>query len=892
MSGGARRAWRMPPSAFRRLLPGFLGLFGCLAVLVSIGLLSFRQQALIRHERHWLRHSLDVVRGLDEIGIAVRDAETGQRGYLLTGRAEYLLPHDDAVRRLPGLQATLRRLTEGDFEEARLDVTLEALVAEKLAELAETIRLRDRFGEDEARELVLGGTGQHLMVRIVATLDHMLVREDALLARRRVALNRQIEVSNALSLAGTASGVAFLVFAARIVSRSVRRLRDSEAMFRLISEHAGDMIGRTDANGRLRYVSPSAERILGYPPSELLGATILPLVHREDRGGVALAINDLLAGHCEQHALAVRVRHADGTERWIETDRRLLRDPISGTVEGYVAISRDITDHHADKVELKRQSLDLAASNAELERLTEHLVEARDEADRANQAKSRFLASMSHELRTPLNAILGYAQLLSLDGHFDAVQSFRLEAMQAAGQHLLDMIDRVLTLSEIEASSVGLRTMDLDPGQEAERCLGMVRGIAGAKGLTLTVEVGSRTSERITCDPTRLRQILLNLLGNAVKFTDRGSVTLRLDAVAPAMLRFTVADTGPGVPAHVAHLLFQDFKRLHTTAISAEGAGLGLAISSRLASLMGGRLGYDERLSGGSLFWLELPTSDPPRHRPVRPPIPAVNRERALRVLVVDDASMNRDVAASLLRSAGHVAVCAENGEEAVEAVSRDEFDTVLMDVRMPGIDGLEATRRIRQLPGAKGAVRIVALTAQVFAEQVEHCRRAGMDAHLSKPFSRAALLGVLTHDDDAERPVVVDAEPALTVLDETAFDLVAATLSSDAIAEYLQILIERGEQLAHALRDRGPANLANLAAPAHTMSGSAGMFGFRALTEVARRFERACLASGVVPDELVVGLVKAIAAAVPEMRRLRSQALMANASDPGMPHEMFVDAP
>jgi len=381
--------------------------------------------------------------------------------------------------------------------------------------------------------------------------------------------------------------------------------------------------------------------------------------------------------------------------------------------------------------------------------LQEELTLARDHAEQANRAKSRFLAGMSHELRTPLSGILGYAQLLRLDGGLNASQSARVDAMLDAGAHLVEMINCVLDLSQIEAGRLDLHACAVDLRGSARACLDLVRPGAEAKSLTLHMSEAADVPRQILADPTRLRQVLLNLLGNAVKFTVRGSVELRLrTAAGGGRLLVEVADTGPGVPADLRSHLFQDFDRLGADdAGVVEGAGLGLALSARLAALMGGSLGHRDNHGGGSVFWLDMPlvaaAQAPPQEVPQASGAPPPGRP--LRLLVVDDVAMNRDIASAFLRFGGHEAVCAGGGEEAVAAATAGGYDVVLMDVRMPGMDGLEAARRIRALPGARGRVPIIALTAQVFAEQIDACRHAGMNSHLAKPFSRGAIIDAVT---------------------------------------------------------------------------------------------------------------------------------------------------
>jgi CheY-like chemotaxis protein len=392
-----------------------------------------------------------------------------------------------------------------------------------------------------------------------------------------------------------------------------------------------------------------------------------------------------------------------------------------------------------------------------------------------------------------------------------------------------------------------------------------------------------------------------------VKFTPEGSVEIRLRAAAGEGLRVEVADTGPGIPAERRDRLFQDFERMEASAV--EGAGLGLAISARLAAAMGGRVGYEDNPGGGSLFWLELPLGFSSTATASAPaPASEHSSEHAdrLRVLVVDDMAMNRDIFSAFLEEAGHDVVCAVDGAEAVEAVSTEDFDVVLMDVRMPGVDGLEATRRIRALSGRRGQLPIIAVTAQAFAEQVTECRKAGMDAHLGKPFAYSALLDVIARvvrkgerggERDRTRPAPVAAggesasarpvapveavETELPIFDLTAFEGTAAFLDPDAISVFLKTLVTRGEALLRELRD--PKALAqaagDLATTAHSFAGSADMFGFRRVSAAARHFERAVHTASPETPALIESLIRTLESSLEEM-------LGRLADEPGRPSD------
>ena len=390
------------------------------------------------------------------------------------------------------------------------------------------------------------------------------------------------------------------------------------------------------------------------------------------------------------------------------------------------------------------------------------LAAARDAAAEASDHKTRFLTRMSHELRTPLNGVLGLAQVLAGDPELCERQRRQAATLEQAGRHLLSILNEVLDLSRIEAGRLDLAPCPIALPEFLEATLSLQRDCAQSRGVALSLQTAPDLPEAALADPMRLRQILLNLLNNALKFTPSGgSVTLSVTwapeddpyfAPEYMALDFTVTDTGAGVPADLRPQLFDDYTQAPGEAMSG-GTGLGLAISALLARAMGGCITHADGPDGrGSRFTLRLtlpaapmPAAPEPEPAPALPP-------PGLRILVVDDIAANRMLAEALLRQAGHVVDTAEDGQAALAAIQRGPLpDVVLMDQSMPGMDGHTTVGRIRALPGPAGLLPILALTADAMPEQINATLAAGMDFHISKPIDRAALLaGIATAMDRA----------------------------------------------------------------------------------------------------------------------------------------------
>jgi PAS domain S-box-containing protein len=501
----------------------------------------------------------------------------------------------------------------------------------------------------------------------------------------------------------------------------------SEELFQNALEFAPFGMCLTSLDGVFLRVNPTLSRMLGRQEEELLAMSWPSLTHPDDLAVSQSAERDLVDGKVPSVEFEKRYVHRDGNIIWVRV-RDFLAKNSQGVSTGFVTHIEDITERRRAAEELRR---------------------AKEAAEGASLAKSEFLANMSHEIRTPMNGILGTTEL-ALASELDAQQREWLGMAHDCAESLMAILNDILDLSKIESGRLELETEPLHIRREIQRAVNIVLPIASRKGLAVEAMVEPDVPECVLGDSVRLRQVLVNLLGNAVKFTRSGLVKVRARSESRGdalCLYFSVTDTGIGIPAAEQAAIFEPFRQADNSIVrSYGGTGLGLSICNRLVGLMGGQIGVESEYGAGSTFWFtvrmehaQAADADELDSGPDERTAPA---GRPLRILLAEDNGVNRMVVERLLAKHGHSVHAVENGRDAVAAAAGETYDVILMDVQMPVMDGLEATAAIRHMQSSTASrVPIIALTAHAMQGDRERFLASGMDAHVSKPIRIQELL-------------------------------------------------------------------------------------------------------------------------------------------------------
>ncbi len=610
-----------------------------------------------------------------------------------------------------------------------------------------------------------------------------------------------------------------------------QRLRDQQFYTRSLIESNIDALMTTDPSGIITDVNKQMEALTGCTRDELIGAPFKSYFTDPERAEAAIKLV-LSEKKVTDYELTACSR--DGKQTVVSYNATTFYDR-DRTLQGVFAAARDVTERKRVEVELR---------------------EAKANAESASRTKSDFLASMSHEIRTPMNAILGIADLLAKTP-LSAEQNKYVQIFRRAGDNLLHIINDILDLSKVEASQLEMERTGFSLNDLLEKVTEMVAVRAHEKGLLLVCEVAPKVSNDLVGDPTLLCQVLLNLIGNAIKFTESGEVALRVtsDAVssAPGALRFTISDTGIGIPREKLGAVFERFTQADSsTTRRYGGSGLGLTISKRLVELMGGRIWVESEVGKGSVFtftmplevWAEAgrPATAPPVVPGSEQPLPSLN------ILLVEDSADNRTITLAYLQDTPYRVEIAENGAIACEKFAAGHYDLVLMDRQMPVMDGLTATRSIRkwELANNRPPTPIIALTAAALKGDQEQCLAAGCTAYLSKPIKEEVLLQAIK-----EHSILA---PQSTKAERTRIDRILVHTNpklADRVPAYLLNCRQNGIAMGEAL-DR--VDFETVKYLGHQMKGSGGAFGFQAITEIGAALEQAADNSNTLASRKWVG--------------------------------------
>lgn len=757
-----------------------LGFGLALAILLVIGIASYLGTRTLMETNRWEIHTHLVLGKLENVLSLLKDTETGQRGYIITGQQRYLEPYDQAVKQIASEMKGIRELTaDNSNQQVRLDA-LELLITAKLGELKETIDLRKTEGFEATRQLVLTEKGKIIMDEIRKVIGDMENEENLLLEERADEAEATARSTTLIILGGTLSAflllsvVGFLIarnitkplreiakvsegvasgdFSLRVANygrsdevgilaesfrnmverreRAEEELRNSQRRFAGILEIAQDAIISLDEAQRITLFNQGAEKIFGYTAQSILGQRIdvlLPSrfvdVHRKHIEEFARSSDlprKMMEGERE-----IWGRRKDGTE--FPADASISRLDLGGK-KVLTVMLRDITERRKAQEELKQ---------------------AKEVAEEASRAKSEFLANMSHEIRTPMNGVIGMTGLL-LDTDLTAEQREYAETVRNSADALLTIINDILDFSKIEAGKLTIEPIPFDLRGAVEETAELHAVRAQEKDLDLIVRYALDAPSHLIGDPGRIRQVLTNLVANAIKFTKKGHVLINVECEeqsdGEARLRLSVQDTGPGIPEDKLPQIFDKFTQADvSTTRKYGGTGLGLAICKQLAELMGGTVGATSRPGEGATFWFTLRL--PLDAEGPGAPLPSADL-KGVRVLIADNNEINRRVLQEQLASWSLRTQGFASGEEVLTALRQahaagDPYQIALLDYRMPSMDGETLGRAIKADPLLRETV-LVMLTSFGQRGDAKRFKQAGFAAYLVKPVRQSQLMNAL----------------------------------------------------------------------------------------------------------------------------------------------------
>ncbi len=692
------------------------------AALSATTLLAVKNE---RNEAHRLQHTLEVLNNISQIKIDLLIPSAMVRGYLISGNEQDL---SELERYKASREAALGRLSELTAESPVLTkewLALNSALNTRKEIAKHLIALRKSGGLDAARDYLISENVSEQRKSLFQIFHSMEDEENRLLSESHAKLVRARTASIALGITTTLALFTLIAMTYLLIRKqmedslkSQQALESSSTRVMTILNTVSDGILTINKHGIVETMNPAAERLFGYPASEVIGKNIKMLM-----------------------PASYRDSHDGHMERYLETgEKRIIgmgREAHGQHKDGHIfPIELSVNEMVLDG---EKHFTGVAHDISSRKKSQQALIDARDEADRANRAKSEFLSSMSHELRTPMNAILGFSQLMEYDDTLSAEHKDNVQEIIKAGEHLLVLINEVLDLAKVESGRVELSLEPVEVCAIIAECIPLVNALADKRSIRLSHK--GLQGVMVRADRMRLKQALLNLISNAIKYNrDGGSVHIEIqtaDLPEKDNLRILVTDTGQGIPPERITDLFQPFNRLAAENSGTEGTGIGLTITRRIVEMMNGSVGVESEIGKGSTFWIELPMDVAWEAAPGNMPRALSNarqRKDKKTLLYIEDNPANLKLVRQILRNQEHIhLLTSDNPELGMELALLHKPDLILLDINMPKMDGYQLLEILKS-EEALANTPIVAVTAKAMERDIKHGKTAGFAEYITKP--------------------------------------------------------------------------------------------------------------------------------------------------------------
>ncbi len=827
----------------------------CLSILILllIGSYTYKNANSLKGSADWVSHTQSVISEAQNILVKIQDIETAQRGYVITGEETYLKAYKAGLLNIDSLFSSANNLIHDNIEQQALLDSIQLTANLKIAFAKKVIELRTEEGFEPARLLVSKGLGERLMNKIRNLVQNFIQNENELLAIRLE--NSEQKFFNTIAIITISIITTILIIVSTLYFflldynkrvRYERQLKEQKEQIRSLAVFQNTILDGTDyaiitttsPEGIISTFNKGAEKMLGYKAEEIVGKTTPSILHEyseiEHRSKeLSKELNLEVPPGIDVFHIKSRLGYTTDINEWtyickngsritVELSIATLRNAEADII-GYLGIAKDITESKKAK---------------------EAIIEAKEEAEKANLLKETFLANMSHEIRTPMNAIIGFTDLLLRRNLQNQEREF-IQTIKNSGESLLRIINDVLDISKINSGMITFEEHPLSITEIFASLNIMLTQKAKEKNLLLSFDVAENIPGTVLGDPTRLTQIIINLVGNAIKFTKTGSVLvsakLLKEEAQTCEVGFFVQDTGIGIPNDKLQTVFERFAQAEThTTRNYGGTGLGLSIAKQLVELQGGSIAVKSEVGSGTLFSFILPFKKIKHsHVPNRLKHRGFNIEdlKQLKILVVEDNPVNINFITSLFSEYDIHADISENGKDAVEKIKHKAYDIILMDIEMPEMNGYEATKMIRT--ELQNVVPIVAMSAHAMSGEKEKCILLGMNDYISKPIDVDILFEKMHTITSASKAIIANENSKQNKITNLTFLVKAMRGNKEAIAGSITIFLKQvPEDLASLNEAVDKADFLTIKQFSHRMQSTFSLMGGSRVQDILTEME------------------------------------------------------